>query len=86
MENKGMTYAGLERLTGLSSQTVTRARSSRIREMTLETLAVIAGALEVDIKDLFDETKTRPETPRVGPHPETDVTSAHPTMPVHPSR
>ncbi len=59
MESKGMTYAGLERLTGLSSQTVTRARSPRIREMTLGTLSVIADALDVNIKDLFDEIVPR---------------------------
>ncbi len=55
MENMCVTYAELESLTGLSSQTITRARSSRIREMSLETLEVIAYALEVTIKDLFDE-------------------------------
>ena len=55
MENIGITYAELESLTGISSQTITRARSSRIREMSLETLEIIAIGLGVPIKDLFEE-------------------------------
>lgn len=55
MKNGEMTYAVLESLTGLSSQTITRSRSPRIREMSLETLETIAHALGVGIKDLFDE-------------------------------
>lgn len=55
MKNRGMTYAVLVSLTGLSSQTITRSRSPRIREMSLETLETIAHALGVGIKDLFDE-------------------------------
>ncbi|WP_232221606.1 helix-turn-helix domain-containing protein [Desulfovibrio sp. 6_1_46AFAA] len=55
MKNMHITYAELESVTGLSSQTITRARSRRIREMSLETLETIAHALGVTIKDLFDE-------------------------------
>lgn len=55
MENWGMTYAVLESLTGLSSQTITRSRGPRIREMSLETLETIVHALGVGIKDLFNE-------------------------------
>lgn len=55
MENMHITYAELESVTGLSSQTITRARSRRIREMSLETLETIAHALGVTIKGLFDE-------------------------------
>ena len=55
MENMDITYAELESVTGLSSQTITRARSRRIREMNLETLETIAHALGVTVKDLFDE-------------------------------
>lgn len=55
MIEKKVTYAVLERLTGVSSQTVTRARSPRIRELSLEKLESIAIALGVKIKDLFDE-------------------------------
>ena len=55
MENMDITYAELESVTGLSSQTITRARSRRIREMSLETLETIARALGVTVKDLFDE-------------------------------
>lgn len=55
MENMDITYAELESVTGLSSQTITRARSRRIREMSLEPLETIAHALGMTVKDLFDE-------------------------------
>lgn len=55
MEQKKITYVMLEKLTGLSSQTITRARGNRIRELSLDTLEMIALALDVSIKDLFDE-------------------------------
>ena len=57
MEQKKITYAMLESATGLSSQTITRARGPRIREISLDKLATIAQALGVSIKDLFDEGK-----------------------------
>ena len=53
MEDKGMTYVELERLTGLSNHTITRARSDSIRECRLYTLELIAKALDVRIYDLF---------------------------------
>lgn len=55
MEDKKITYAMLERITGLSSQTITRARSDRIREISLDKLETIAQALGVPLKDLFDQ-------------------------------
>lgn len=55
MSEKKMTYASMERATGLSSHTITRARSLRICELSLEKLGVIALALGVKIKDLFEE-------------------------------
>ena len=38
MEQKKITYAMLESATGLSSQTITRARGPRIREISLDKL------------------------------------------------
>lgn len=56
MEEKGMTFAALEKLTGCSSQTITRARGEMIRECRLSTLEAIARALSVKIADLFEES------------------------------
>lgn len=53
MVAKGVTYKELEDKTGLSSQTITRARSHLISECRLSTLWSIARALDVDVKDLF---------------------------------
>ena len=61
MEQKKIAYAMLERATGLSSQTITRARGVRIREISLDTLEMIARALSVSIKDLFDEDDNLPK-------------------------
>ena len=55
MEDKGVTYVELERMTGLSNLTITRARSELIRECKLSTLEAIASALGVRIYDLFDD-------------------------------
>lgn len=55
MKDKGITILGLADETGLSSRTIQRARDERIELCTLKTLAVIAGALEAKVKDLFDE-------------------------------
>lgn len=55
MEDRGITYVELERRTGLSNHTITRARSDSIRECRLYTLEVIAKALGVRIFDLFDD-------------------------------
>ncbi len=55
MERQRITYAMLAKATGISSQTITRARGARIRELSLDKLHVIACALGVTIKDLFDE-------------------------------
>ncbi len=66
MERRRLTYAMLEKATGLSSQTITRARGTRIRELSLDKLHAIAEALGVSIKDLFDET-VPPEMPGRAP-------------------
>lgn len=55
MEEKGITYAVIEKATGFSSQTITRARGEMIRECRLSTLEAIAKALGVRICDLFEE-------------------------------
>lgn len=57
MERLGVTYKQLEERTGLSSQTITRARGDLISECRLSTLAIIARALNVGTKDLYDEKK-----------------------------
>lgn len=58
MRERGMTYASLEQKTGLSSQTITRARGEMIRECRLSTLELIAHALDVRITDLFAEDES----------------------------
>ncbi len=55
MEQKGITYVMLESQTGLSNQTITRARNEFINECRISTLEAIAKALGVKVKDLFDE-------------------------------
>lgn len=55
MEKAGLPVQALADKTGLSTNTIMRARGPMIARCTLETLATIAGALEVRAKDLFDE-------------------------------
>lgn len=55
MEDYGITYVELEKRTGLSNQTIARARGELIRECKLSTLSLIAKALGVGIKDLFED-------------------------------
>lgn len=55
MEDYGVTYVELEKRTGLSNQTIARARGELIRECKLSTLNLIAKALGVGIKDLFED-------------------------------
>ena len=55
MEDYGITYVELEKRTGLSNQTIARARGELIRECKLSTLNLIAKALGVGIKDLFED-------------------------------
>lgn len=56
MEQKGITIRQLVAMTGLSSGTIHRARGGQFTKCTLETLATIAGALGVKVKDLFEES------------------------------
>lgn len=55
MEDQGVTMRELVSRTGLSMQTVNRARGDMIGRCTLDTLAAIAGALGCRVKDLFEE-------------------------------
>ena len=55
MEAQGLTIMKLAELTGLATETISRARDSRIGACTLNTLATIAAALGVKVKDLFEE-------------------------------
>lgn len=55
MTEKNVTVVGMMTLTGLSNETVMRARDQRIESCSLRTLAAIAGALGVRTKDLYEE-------------------------------
>ena len=55
MERLDVTYKRLEEKTGVSGQTITRARGEMISECRLSTLETIAKALGVSTKDLYDE-------------------------------
>lgn len=55
MEDKGMTVLALADKAGISTRTVMRARGDLIGRCTLDTLATIAEALGVKMKDLFEE-------------------------------
>ena len=57
MENKNETLRSFRAKTGLSLETINRARGPLIRECRLSTLEAIAGALGVKVKDLFDEVE-----------------------------
>jgi len=55
MEEKEVTVRRLMELTGLADGTILRARGKLIAKCSLETLASIAAALGVGVKDLFSE-------------------------------
>ncbi|KAF0235305.1 MAG: hypothetical protein FD177_59 [Desulfovibrionaceae bacterium] len=55
MEAKGVTIRQMVTMTGLSSGTLHRARGEQFTKCTVETLAAIAGALGVKVKELFEE-------------------------------
>lgn len=57
MTEKKVTIRQLEKDSGLNNVTILRARKDEtIIKCTLETLQKIAHALDVKVKDLFDET------------------------------
>lgn len=55
MRKRKATIRGVAALAGVSMQTVSRARGPMIERCTLDTLARIAAALGVRVKDLFSE-------------------------------
>lgn len=55
MEAKECTVRALSEQTGLALETIMRARGEQIARCTLDTLATIAGALGVKVKELFEE-------------------------------
>ena len=55
MEEHEMTYQDIMAKTGLSSDTIARLRNDHIRECRLYTLEIVAAALEVTTKDLYEE-------------------------------
>ncbi len=56
MDAQGKTIRELAETTGLSTQTIFRAtKDDAIETLTLGTLARIANALRVHLKELFDE-------------------------------
>lgn len=55
MEAQSITVRELARRTGLSSESIMRARDQRIESCSLKTLATIAAALGCRVKDLFEE-------------------------------
>lgn len=55
MKEKKVTVRELVKSTGLSSATIDRARGEAISECRLSTLARIAVALNVTVKDTFSE-------------------------------
>ncbi len=55
MEDQSITVRELARRTGLSNESIMRARDQRIESCSLRTLATIAAALGVGTKDLYEE-------------------------------
>lgn len=55
MEDQGVSCRKLAERTKLSKLIVERARKDDIKKCKLETLVIIANALGVSVKDLFDE-------------------------------
>ncbi len=58
MESRGISFRDLERLSGVSLRTIHKARQDgqgNIESCTLSTLGALAKALNVNVKDLFEE-------------------------------
>lgn len=55
MQKREITVRQFVERTGLSSATITNARDGRITKCRLQVLATIADALDVKVKDLFEE-------------------------------
>jgi len=61
MKAKGVTIYDLIEKTGLSKETITRARDHRIQHCSLLTLDKIARALDVTSRDLYEDANPSPE-------------------------
>lgn len=55
MEERNVTIRAMGAKTGLSGETITRARGQEIIQCRLATLEIIATYLDCKIKDLFEE-------------------------------
>jgi DNA-binding Xre family transcriptional regulator len=55
MQEKKVTIRAMNEATGLSFETITRARKSQINLCRLNTLEIMASYLGCKVKDLFDE-------------------------------
>ena len=55
MKEKGVTIRAMNEATGLSFETITRARKEHINLCRLNTLEAIAKYLGCKVKDLFEE-------------------------------
>jgi DNA-binding Xre family transcriptional regulator len=62
MKAKGVTIYDLIEQTGLSKETITRARDHRIQHCSLLTLSKIAAALDTSPRELFESTSSPGET------------------------
>ncbi len=55
MEEQGVTIQGLATDANLAERTIKRLRGNEFRQCRMETLEAIASALDVRVKDLFEE-------------------------------
>ncbi|GAB6038006.1 hypothetical protein JCM15519_25650 [Fundidesulfovibrio butyratiphilus] len=55
MERNGASIRDLSVKAGVTERTIVRLRGGEFRKCRLDTLEALAGALRVDVKDLFDE-------------------------------
>ena len=62
MKAKGVTIYELIEQTGLSKETITRARDHRIQHCSLLTLSKIATALDTNPRELFETSPSLGET------------------------
>lgn len=58
MKAKGVTIYELIEQTGLSKETITRARDHRIQHCSLLTLSKIAAVLDTSPRELFEPTQS----------------------------
>ncbi|WP_077071939.1 helix-turn-helix domain-containing protein [Mailhella massiliensis] len=59
MKSKNLTYEDLQFLSKVAPDTIARARDGRIATCKLATLEKLAMALDVDIHQLFSQTRAK---------------------------